>query len=82
MVTLMLAISKDIRWQFVSCWARLFPTENNVFLIRQWYGTLCAFHPGLLTVKHAYIEHTYNKLTLIVNWFSFPVGFKHIVKQT
>lgn len=32
------------------------------------------------TVKHAYSEHAYNELTLIVKWFSFPVGLKHIVK--
>lgn len=26
--------------------------------------------------------YTYNELMLNVKWFSFPVGFKHIVKQT
>lgn len=33
-------------------------------------------------VKHTYSAHTYNELTLIVKWFSFPLGFKHIVKLT
>lgn len=32
------------------------------------------------TVKPFYNEHAYYKLTLVVKWFSFPVGFKHIVK--
>lgn len=34
------------------------------------------------TVKHVYSEHTYNELMLIVKWFSFILGFKHIVKLT
>lgn len=32
------------------------------------------------TVKHAYSEHAYNELTVTAMWFSFPVGFKHILK--
>lgn len=34
----------------------------------------------LCTVKHVYSEHPYNELMILVKWFSFPAGFKHIVR--
>lgn len=42
----------------------------------------CKIRVTYITVEHAYSEHAYNELSLIVKRFSFPVDCEHIVKLT